>query len=166
MGPGEMIIIISVLFFLTVFTLVHVPSDRRIIRAIIFLFFAIEIIVFIVSIATIVREPETTVSKTETYKDFRIVAFPGGAASNENSSYITSSDDTYRYYYETTDGIVQGKIPADKAVIDFTDGEPLLRIITQTITTDTEWQGPFYSTKTETKIIYKFLIPKTNSNPI
>ena len=46
-------------------------------------------------------------------------------------SFVIATNDIYRYYYETDDGIRQGTVPASNTIIYYTDEAPYLAIVTE-----------------------------------
>lgn len=77
-----------------------------------------------------------------------------------SGSFVIATDEVYRYYYETPEGIKQGKVPASETIIKYTDETPtLLKITDTTKTTEHRWW--FYHREYDTSSThYELLIPE------
>lgn len=169
MSPAEMAICLSIILFVSIFMfiLIYRSHDQWFCRVLFIFSITVETIILVASVITLCLEPQKLVSESETKEDRQIVAILGSTTRNESGDflwgggkYVTSAGDTYRYFYETADGIKQEKISASNVAINPTDGNPILRVTTKETTTELKWWGPYYSTTTEKEMSYEFLIPE------
>lgn len=135
-------------------------------------FLATSILSVILLIMSIIVSATVAVD-VKTESDQKIVTTPIISVSNSTStggegsfalgsgSFVIATDEVYRYYYETSEGIKQGKVPASETVIKYTDEAPVLRKITDTTQTTERWWW-FYHWEHEptSSTHYELLIPE------